>query len=249
MANEYRTTAVYRVTEFEQAGVMPELISTIQATTGPWERDEPGTGCLQQPHPHVLVIRQTAAVHAQIRKLIEEQRQTLPTISPEERAALEQKVTTRLYRLAGEKEEDVVTMIQTTIEPQSWQNETDPKAEHWIRRVRVDGQMPQLPTGAGGMGGLMGGAGGLGGGGFGGGMGGGGGGGLFQMGGGPAPDQLLPNQPVKATVLLIRHTRATHRRIDALLHAIRTTASSGHLASGAALLDPVITYGVEVELP
>lgn len=235
-ASEYRTTAVYRVAEFEQAGVMSELISTIQATTGPWERDEPGTGSLQQPHPDLFVIRQTAAVHRQIQKLIEEQRRTLPVISPEERAALNEKVLTRLYRLTGEKEEDMINMIRATIEPASWGANGDPKAPYWIRSVRVDGQTAPLPGGGGG--------------GFGGGAGfGGGGGGFLQIGGGPGPEQQLVCQPVKSTVLLVRHTRATHRRIDSLLHAIRTTASSHPLATGTALLDPVISYGVEVELP
>jgi len=241
-ANELRTTAVYRVAEFEQAGVMDELIEAIhEATSGPWDKDEPGTGTLRQPHPHLLVIRQTYKVHRQIQKLIEEQRKSLPVITAEQRAAIEQRVETRVYRLEGEKEEDLVRIIRTTIDPEHWGEDEDPKAQHWIRRVRMDSS---TTGGGGGFGGGMGG--------MGGGMGG-GGLGVFQFGGGaagpnPGGAALQQCAPASVTVLLVRHTRATHRRIDALLHSIRHAALYG--ATGGtmqSLTTFVPRYGVEFD--
>lgn len=239
-ADELRTTAVYRVTEFEQAGVMDELIKAIhQATSGPWHEDEPGTGTLQQPHPHLLVIRQTHKVHRQIQKLLEEQRRSLPIITAEQRAALEQRVETRVYRLQGEKEEDLVQVIRTTIDPEQWGQEEDPKAQHWIRRVRLDAPSS---VGAGFGGGMMGG---MGGGGL-------GGGGFYQFGGGGGVglEKGAPTQqcvPSSTTVLLVRHTRATHRQIDILLHTIRETATMGEAAESVRSLALIPRYGVEFD--
>jgi len=233
-ASELRRTAVYRVAEFEQAGVMPELVSTILATTGPWDGEEPGTGTLQQPHPQLLVIRQTAAVHRQIQKLVEQQRKSLPVITAEQRAALDQRIETRAYRLAGEKEEDLVQVIRTTIAPEQWGAEEDPKSERWIRRIRVGGQTGFEGGGGGGMGG--------------GGAMGGGGGGFFQFGGGGfGGSQLQQGFPTNTTVLLVRQSRAVHRQIDSLIHAVRHVAFNPTGHGGPYSMDVVPQYGVEFD--
>ena len=234
-ANELRTPVIYRIAPFEQAGVVPELIAAITTTTFPWDQDEPGTGTLVRPHPEVLVVRQTAKVHAEIRKLIEEQRKTLIPLTTEERAAREQRLETRIYRLAGEKEEDLVRTIRTTIDPEQWGDENDSKAPRWIRRVLVDPRQPGLPMG----------------GSFAGGMGGGAIGnadGVLPHGG--AVEPTAPASASQATtVLVIRQTRAAHRRIDSLIHAIRSTTAASYTRPGGTMAPPTLSYGVEVELP
>lgn len=170
------TTGVYRIRAFEEADVTTELIAAIYATTGPWDRDDPGTGTLQQPHSGVLVIRHTARVHAEIQRLIAEHQKTLVAVTPEERAERDRHFEIRLYRLKGESEDDIVQIIQTTVEPESWNSITPGGEASWTRMVHINRPSDLIGAGLGGWGG--------GGGGFGGG--GGMGGGFFQIGGAPA---------------------------------------------------------------
>jgi hypothetical protein len=237
-ANEVRTTAVYDVTAFEKAGIVSDLISAITATTEPWEMTEPGTGTLQQPLPGFLVIRQTAEVHRQIQQLINEQRDSLVELTPEEREAQAAVVETRIYRLGAETEEDIQEVIEATIFPGTWgvAGQT-----HWIQRVRLTDltKQPSLPAG------IMGGGGG-GGGEFGGG---GGGGGFFQFGGGGVAPQQVCEAPTvgPSAVLFVRHTRETHRRIDILIHALRRQAQPTASLGGPSL-GPAPQYGAKLNL-
>ncbi|AMV20999.1 permease prefix domain 1-containing protein [Planctomyces sp. SH-PL14] len=269
-------TGVYRIRAFEEADVTTELIAAIYATTGPWDRDEPGTGTLQQPHPGVLVIRHTARVHAEIQRLIAEHQKTLVAVTPEERAERDRHFEIRLYRLKGESEDDIVQIIQTTVEPESWNSITPGGEASWTRMVHIN--RPSDLIGAG-----------LGGGGFGGGM----GGGFFQIGGAPvvtppggpgAPAAAPTNGPGTSsapmtggggmggggmggvggaggmeskkeaafeptTVLLVRNTHGVHRKIDALLHSIRRKALMPFDSPSAPSLEPIPEYGTVFKLP
>lgn len=237
-ANERRTPVVYDVAPFEQAAVVRELIAAITTTTEPWDDIEPGTGTLDQPHPGVLVIRQTARVHTAIRKLIAEQRKALVPLSPEEREKRDQQVETRIYRLAGEKEEDLVRTIRATIDPDRWGDENDPKSPFWIRRILVNAK--GVPV----RGGFLGGEGS-------------GPSGTAAVGADPSNQGGIPNGPAppfssvqsNTTVLLIRQTRAAHRRIDSLFHTIRSTTAARQARPDGALAPPVFPYGTEIELP
>lgn len=269
IANELYTTGVYRIRAFEEADVTSELIAAIYATTGPWDRDEPGTGTLQQPHSGVLVIRHTARVHAEIQRLIAEHQKTLVAVTPEERAERDHHFEIRLYRLKGESEDDIVQIIQTTVEPESWQRIAQNGEACWTRMVHINRPSDLIGVGLGG------------------GFGGGGGGGFFQIGHGPgvplpgtpggpgaAPTNGpgIPSAPLTGgggmggmggggaeskkeaapdptTVLLVRNTRGVHRKIDALLHSIRRKALMPFDDPSPPSLEPIPEYGTVFKLP
>lgn len=94
-------------------------------TSGPWDRDEPGSGEISViPGRNALIIHQTRTVQREILQILADMR-TLPTSQPLFPPASTKPVT-RYYSLAAETAKALETLIPETIAPGTW--ETAPSA-------------------------------------------------------------------------------------------------------------------------
>lgn len=112
-----RSLAMYDLAVLEEAGRTEELLETLQqATVGPWDANEPGTGNLAMISPDLLLVRQTYATHRELQTLIQRFKE-LRARSTESR----HRVETRAYFLKAADASALQTMIARTVAVGTWE--------------------------------------------------------------------------------------------------------------------------------
>lgn len=124
-ANEAYATMILNVTSLGITGDRLEQFAELiqNETSGPWDRDEPGTGTISMiPSRNALIIRQTRNVQREILQMLADLR-TLPKDQPLFPPASTQPVT-RYYSLAAETAQALAVLIPDTIAPGTWQTDS-----------------------------------------------------------------------------------------------------------------------------
>lgn len=120
------------------------LIDLLQSETdGSWEDIDGVGGSISMPRVGTLVLRQTERVQREIAGILEQLRETLggETLEDPDKTNDDQ-VETRYYHLPQQQAVDLQSLLQTLIEPESWEN------EDVVGRIRFISTDPQLtPTG------------------------------------------------------------------------------------------------------
>jgi hypothetical protein len=145
IADERSLMVIYEVSDLCRTEEQTQtLINVLQSETdGHWEDIDGIGGSISMPRVGTLVLRQTERVHREIAGILEQLRETLGDETLEDPGkANDDQVETRYYHLPQQQAQDLQVLLQSWIEPGSWEH------QQGVGMVRVVSSDPQLtPTG------------------------------------------------------------------------------------------------------
>ncbi len=204
IAEEIFYTVVYDVSDICQGIDEDVLIDAIRnETEGPWEDVDGIGGLISTPVPGVLVLRQTESVHREVRGILDAYRRERSRSEPWMEAPPNlQKIETHYYQMHAATAEDLLAILPEMVAPGTWRhleessNGDSSEAVGEIRIVRTEPRTEQLPGES-----------------------------IFESSTGDRESSDSTSQPnvlvIPQAVLIIKHTKATHREIARFLEKVR----------------------------